>query len=93
MAKGQFARAAELLQKSETILKELPEYTRVSLFSVLGGWAWIHIHAGHSKDAVRLFRAALKDREDEFGADDTMSHGPRYAVQLKKSCQNSNNWW
>ncbi|KAH6670110.1 P-loop containing nucleoside triphosphate hydrolase protein [Halenospora varia] len=77
MAKGQFARAAELLQKSETILKELPEYTRVSLFSVLGGWAWIHIHASHSKDAVRLFRAALKDREDEFGADDIMSHRPR----------------
>ena len=67
---GQYAVAGTTLGRGAEMLRSLPNFNKLRLFSLFYGRGWIHYLQGEYPQATRYFRKALKDRVEAFGEED-----------------------
>ena len=67
---GQYAAAGVYLGRGAEILRALPDFNKLRLFSSSYGRGWIHYLQAEYPQAVRYWEGALRDRVDAFGEDD-----------------------
>ena len=71
---GLFAKAQEAFIKSMDMRCQMPNFTRLQLFTPLRGMALIAYHQQNFNLAAELLLQALEDRENAFGRNDREGH-------------------
>ena len=66
-----YAKAEEFLTKAVPVLKALPKYHKLQMYTVLHSLGWIFLMQGAYGKAEECFSEALFDRNVAYGADDT----------------------
>jgi tetratricopeptide (TPR) repeat protein len=75
---GLFTKAKEAFTKSIELRRQMPNFTRIRLFTPLKGLSLVAWHRGDNEQAAQLLLEALRDRELAFGQNDR--EGNRYEV-------------
>ncbi|KAK3174458.1 hypothetical protein OEA41_001704 [Lepraria neglecta] len=65
-----YAAAGVYLGRGAEILRALPDFNKLRLFSSSYGRGWIHYLQAEYPQAVRYWEGALRDRVEAFGEDD-----------------------
>ena len=66
-----YAKAEEYFTKAVPVLKALPRYHKLQMYTVLHGLGWIFLMQGAYGKAEECFSEALFDRNAAYDADDT----------------------
>ncbi|KAF9888438.1 hypothetical protein FE257_008716 [Aspergillus nanangensis] len=70
---GMFTKAREFIDKSVSLRKQMPHFSRLQLYSPLYYTALIHLSEGKYEEAESGLLEALRDREVKYGKDDCES--------------------
>ena len=70
---GRDDEAEQFVNKSITLRKQMPSFSRLQLYSPLVYLSLISLHRGKLEDAADFLLEALGDREAEYGIDDHVS--------------------
>lgn len=67
---GKYDEAEQFVNKSITLRKQMPNFSRLQLYSPLVYLSLIYLYRGKREDAAGYLLEALGDREVEYGIDD-----------------------
>ncbi|KAI1339138.1 hypothetical protein F5Y15DRAFT_384912 [Xylariaceae sp. FL0016] len=70
MMHGMFDRAKTLIEESISLRKQMPQFSRLQLYSPLYYKSLIYFHEGEYDQAILAAEEALREREVNFGTDD-----------------------
>lgn len=70
MMNNMFDKAKGFIKKSIEVRKQMPQFSRLQLYSPLYYLSLIHLHEGEYEKAASLALEALREREIQFGRDD-----------------------
>lgn len=79
---NEFEEAERLIKESERLRRQMPDFTRLQLFSPTVFYSYIEVVRGQFKAAEEHLVEALGHREKKYGKDDRESK--RYAVDPKE---------
>ena len=80
MLNGLYSQAVDSFEQSQTYREQMPNYSKLSLFSPFIGRGFALWLQGQNDEAEKLFLEALRDREAKFGPDDR--EGERWVHKL-----------
>ena len=66
-----YAAAQAYFNRAVPVLKGLPGYHKLQMYTILHGLGWIHLLKHEHQEAKDCFSEALNDREAAYGVDDT----------------------
>ena len=66
-----YAAAEAYFNQAEPVLKGLPGYHRLQMYTILHGLGWTHLLKREYQKARDYFSEALQDREAAYGIDDS----------------------